>query len=157
MRGLRSPALLAVLPRSLPFRAESISLQNDVEERRECECARKRLATDLSATPLLSPSAVFHHRRREEGVTVRGYRFACAGEENCVSVKSGPPIDSEQPRADRLTPSFAYVHPYQPVFLSLSLSLPVFLLLFLLFFRVNSMCLAFKNPHSSKGLAWCIL
>lgn len=34
-------------------------------------------------------------------------------------------------RADRLTPSFAYVHPYQPVFLTLSLSLFVFLPLFL--------------------------
>lgn len=76
VRGLRSPALLAVLPRSLPFRAESISLQNDVEERRECECARKRLATDLSATPLLSPSVVFHHRRREEGVTWHGERIS---------------------------------------------------------------------------------
>lgn len=101
------------------------------------------------------------------GHVALGYRFACAGKpeggrererENCVSVKSGPPIDSEQLRADRLTPSFAYVHPYQPVFLCLRLSL-YFLLLFLLFFRVNSICIEFKNPLSSKGLAWaaCIL
>ena len=54
VRGLRSPALLTMLPRSLAFRAESISLQNDVEERRECECARKRSATDLSPLFLLA-------------------------------------------------------------------------------------------------------
>lgn len=54
VRGLRSPALPTMLPRSLAFRAESISLQNDVEERRECECARKRFATDLSPLFLLA-------------------------------------------------------------------------------------------------------
>lgn len=64
VRGLRSPALLTMLPRSLAFRAESISLQNDVEERRECECARKRSATDLSLRySSWLVAVVFHHHQ----------------------------------------------------------------------------------------------
>ena len=34
--------------------------------------------------------------------------FACAGKPETVSVKSGLPIDSEQPRADRPTPSLLF-------------------------------------------------
>lgn len=90
------------------------------------------------------------------GHVALGYRFACAGKpeggrererENCVSVKSGPPIDSEQLRADRLTPSFAYVHPYQPVFLCLRLSLSTFS------FRFSSSSVLTRYASSSKTLS----
>lgn len=95
------------------------------------------------------------HVARREDIVLRVPVSRGGGGERELCVSEIWPTDRfRATRADRLTPSFAYVHPYQPVFLTLSLSLFVFLLLFLLFFRVNSMCLEFKNLLSSKGLVW---